>query len=714
VDLHAQWHDPKEGAVDLDAARWRISRSGQDSRLHVSLTRLSPGTLQLRLRVRRRFFGRWRELPAARVQEITATQQISAAAAELDLQLSAADLGMQQAFAARTLELQATLRDARGKLDQAKRRVYLMPQLQFSLARALRYCAFLPLLPLLRSVSAGEISGDLAVWYGAVNVGLGLVVQEHPLSRFSRLLRGATRGVALALITMAGLVLLQWSLLVRVTNREARPLLVAGATLEPGRSRLMWSWQAPTLQSLNAESGGLDRFALEEPQRSACAPPQRERDGSPWRSMSVWCKPFRLACARENPRDPGCAADRCAVAAAAGGAANVETSRSAATAAEGSRGAASTAEDAEAIELGPNCSIPQRVRTKLESWVVLGREGPDDAHGPPGSLDALPVCRGTYELALSEQRAYSGSSSARAQYAKSFALIVLPPALAGIELRWTNAADGGDNGFVSSVLAAPSGEEPACLAMVPVHNGSFEVELRGAGGGTLRCPSVGSCKRAYSVEQAFALRTPFDGMQTYSTDHGRSLWTPLGDAARAFACDCWGEAEAPKQASLRLSRPAPQGFRMTFDVATLPRRLDLSAGAQRSALQCSHPAAHSVSVQPVQLGYTDTAQRVEVGEVASGHKWPSEWTWLEGDHQAWSCTRDAAKLSLRVDGARTFSYRAQDSGDALVLPVCYLNRSGRVTSQREAESCSDWRPATDEYSQLVLKDHVCSKVLACH
>ncbi len=689
MQLRLTWVDAFDAEVTRSVPAWRVIAPGQRVLLRAELAQLAPGELQWSLRAKRRVLGRF--------QPITAEPKVSGDAHDqrtLDFTLNASDLGVvASSFAVRKLELTVDRVDPTGaSVERARDRAYAMPQLQFRTTHYVRFFAFAPLLLLLWAWSAGEMSDDVAAWYGALSLFVGIVVQEQPLARFSSALRAATRGVVPALLLMAALLFAQWLLLVRVENQTHARLELPGLQLEHGRGALTWRWRVPTPHALASERRGESQFEIEA---RGAAGKGSTWPAAFWETSVVCCKPFWLACQTS---------DRPA-----------ECERTSAcqqpTAASSLLGTP--------VELDPGCGVPPQVVVPRPIAVVLGHGAVvQDDRRPRASI--APPCAGDYELALSERSAYSGEPEARAQQAASYPMLRLSSELAGLELRWKNLDAKG--GFVSLLAKAPHAGEPDCRAMVPVRSGAFEVELRSPELlGTLRCPSLGSCEGAFEVTQAYGLQpSGFDGLEEYAVEHGRSIWTPLGAAAGGYVCRCSGEEERrPKQATLRLSRPAPPRLRLRFGSNHAPSSLDIAAADDRSTLQCElRASSREVEVQPVQLSFTRTARQVVVrGEDAL----QSDWSWLEGEHQPWSCVPAAGKgLEIVVDQGRPYRYVQAANGDTPQLPVCYLHpQRGTVAFARDGwngeappRGCQ-WQEAMPEYAELVRSENVCSKVMSC-
>ena len=621
----------------------------------------------------------------------------------LRFSLAASDLGIsRQTFAVRKVRISAALVDHGGAvLERWVAVVYVMPETQFRVTRWVRVLAFVPLVLLLWAWSAGEMSDDIAAWYGALNLFIGLIVQEQPLARFSSVLRAATRGVVPALLLMFALVFAQRLLLVRIDNQTESQVNAPGLQLEAGQAAITWRWRAPTARALDMNAEGWNSYTVES---RGTQWELSKWPGGFWKTNVVCCEPFWLDCSlAEHP-------EACNRRARCPDPATADSSL-----ADSGLGAP--------VELGPSCTIPRSTRKSRPIAVVLGKEGPQPAEP---QLAGERACDGNYELLLSERMAYSGSRRARAEYADSFAMLTLSDALHGIELRWKSTES--DSGFFSFVAKAPASGEPRCNVMIPIRSGSFELELREVGVlGTLSCPSHGSCEQGYTIEPAFALRgAAFDGLTSYAVDHGRSVWSPLGGAMEGFVCRCFTQrqpAAQPKQATLQLSRPPPPRLRFAFAGAQNPVGLELAVQAQHSTLRCLLPSSTpTIDIQPIQLSFTQAGRRVEVGP--KGSPWHSEWTWLEGDHRAWSClpalqTSKETQFQLRVDGGRTYPYVRDDNGDAPELPTCYLHpHSGEVALslsgfERTKLRCDKWEDARPEYASLVRRKHVCGSVKRC-
>jgi hypothetical protein len=700
MELRLSWHKAFTANPDVRPTSFHVVRPGQHAKLRAELVELTPGEVRLSLRVKRTWFGRWKTLEVPPDVSAIGPDQLTC-----DVMLLADDLGVSdRSFAQRTIELGAELVSADERvIESATAKVHAMPARQFALTHWVRWLAFLPLWPLFWAVQSGQMSADVATWYGALSLGAAVVVQEQPLTRFSSTLRAATRGVVPALLTMAALLLVEWSLLVRVDNQTNDRLVLSGLQLERGQTELTWRWRAPTLRALTNDTTAWNSFAIESAGLVDTA-----GAWSFWQSVTVCCKTFRLSCERAD-HAPDCEA------------ASTHCQRTGQ-----SKRAASPLASADAVEPGPGCTVPAHVRRSLKIAVVLGRDAGTPAElATDPTLDAQPACDGNYEVSLEERDAYGGSRLSRAQHAASFAMLRLSGVLDGTELRWQSAA-AVSSGFVSVTATSPTTSGAKCLVMIPVRNGVFEVELRGSAlgelRGTLRCPSVGACKSNYTIVPAYAVEPAgFDGLASYEVEHGRSVWSQLGSANQGYVCRCEDDASerqrGPKQATIRLSRPPPPRLQLTFDRNEFPQHIDITAGEQRSVLECLYIATPTarVDIQPVQISFQPNRQRVEVS--GSETNWMSTWTWLEGDHQAWSCTpaNTTGRLALRVDDGEAYAYEQNSSGDSPALPTCYLHpRSGAITTDAPAQAAScRWREATDEYAALVQTKHVCLKVLSC-
>ena len=709
MQLRLRWIDAFVGHADPGGAAWQIVRADRRVELRAEIAQLNAGELVHRLEVRRRIFGgEWSVVPVQPSVSGDHRERL-----DLAFSLAAPDIGISaQTFAVRKLRLSATLLGANGEVrERVAADAYAMPDTQFQVTRWVRVFAFLPLVLLLWAWSAGEMSDDIAAWYGAINLLVGLIVQEQPLARFSSVLRAATRGVLPALLLMFALVFAQRLLLVRIDNQTESQVLAPGLQLEPGHAAITWRWRAPTERTLEVSTEGWNSYTVEA---RGTEWELSKWPGAFWKTNVVCCKPFWLDCSLADHPKACDQRARCL---------DPLTSDS----------RVETSDLGEPVELGPSCTIPRLTRKSRSIAVVLGRDGPTSPKRADAPPDRELACDGQYDLLLSERAAYSGNRRARADYADSFAMLTLSDTLHGIELLWKSTEP--DSGFLSVVAKTPASGQPSCKVMIPIRSGSFEVELREIGVlGTVRCPSRGSCEQGYTIEPAYALRgAAFDGLTSYAVDHGRSLWSPLGGAMQGFVCGCLektGQAAQPKQATLQFSRPPPLRLRLAFEGAKTPVGLDLAVQAQHSMLRCLLPSSTpSIDIQPIQLSFTRSGRHVEVGQ--KDGPWHSEWTWLEGDHRAWSCVpglqtssethiaRATPEFQLRVDGGRTYPYVRDEDGDAPELPTCYLHpRSGEVALsldrfEREKLHCDRWEDARPEYASLVRSKHVCGSVKRC-